>query len=604
MPTDNLIRCHLLTILSSAAMVAVLFWTAVNPVAVVAQQSSDPTRKDLIETLTTIMGQLENGEIAKTEKLFFLPAEYSPKMLQQLIKRKVISRPGIEALSESGQFGLATFVVRKSDVEEVATEFNVPLNQCYAMKLRQGSTTGEVVAYWDGSKFKILDLNRIGKMVPHGSPQKQEPIVVDKAGSVADTPEAGREATGATDVGSTKTDPIAAETKIAKPAATEAAISEKKSADSVVDTKPVQQDSTAVVPVESSAATVEAPAALPQYETQKRVAIENYSTLASSVAANPNDVSLRARFVHTLLLIGNAPQAWKESVEIYQLAPTNIEVIYAIDQSIAGLKRNGIFQVGVPCETFETLMGKPSNEVIDGEVVRWEYPLWTLDFNQSRFTKLTRVADLADSVPKSVQAAIDSVADEGAVVTAGAEPHAAIDPATALKKTPALPANSAMAEAIEPAKNQDGRVALKLVSYENRLAVISTVRAHQNMPLKDIMKLIQTPPVILFEGLQRSEAEQLMERFSTKGAVTEILTAKQAIKERSRTKFAVEISGFGDNKIAVIKAVRNLRTDLRLMEARKIVENSPSLLMEGLSKEAATSAVAELKAAGADAIVK
>jgi len=123
----------------------------------------------------------------------------------------------------------------------------------------------------------------------------------------------------------------------------------------------------------------------------------NYAALAAAVESNPNDVSQRAKFVHSLLVIGNTPKAWTESVEIYRLAPQNVEVVYAIDQSIEALKKNGIFQVGVPQETIESLMGKPlkTNDV-DG-VTRWEYPNWNIDFNDGRFVKLGRVKPAAIS---------------------------------------------------------------------------------------------------------------------------------------------------------------------------------------------------------------
>jgi len=129
---------------------------------------------------------------------------------------------------------------------------------------------------------------------------------------------------------------------------------------------------------------------LPKYETDKAIVMANYTALSQAVAANPNDVPQRAKFVHSLLVIGNTPKAWTESVELYRLAPQNVEVVYAIDQSIEGLKKSGIFQVGVPEDTIESLMGKPlKTNIVDG-VTRWEYPNWNVDFNDGRFVKLAR----------------------------------------------------------------------------------------------------------------------------------------------------------------------------------------------------------------------
>ena len=94
--------------------------------------------------------------------------------------------------------------------------------------------------------------------------------------------------------------------------------------------------------------------------------------------------------MQSLLVIGNTPKAWTESVEIYRLDPTHAEVVYAIDQSIEALKKNGIFQVGVPQESTEGIMGKPlKTEDVDG-IVRWKYPNWNLDFNGGKFIKLSQ----------------------------------------------------------------------------------------------------------------------------------------------------------------------------------------------------------------------
>ncbi|MFH1571199.1 MAG: ribosomal protein L7/L12 [Gemmatimonadota bacterium] len=56
----------------------------------------------------------------------------------------------------------------------------------------------------------------------------------------------------------------------------------------------------------------------------------------------------------------------------------------------------------------------------------------------------------------------------------------------------------------------------------------------------------------------------------------------------------------GDSKVNVIKAVRAL-TGLGLMEAKDLVDAVPSTILEGVSAEAAASAVAYLEEAGATA---
>jgi large subunit ribosomal protein L7/L12 len=70
-----------------------------------------------------------------------------------------------------------------------------------------------------------------------------------------------------------------------------------------------------------------------------------------------------------------------------------------------------------------------------------------------------------------------------------------------------------------------------------------------------------------------------------------------------KTEFDVVLAGFGDNKVAVIKAVRGL-TGLGLKEAKETVESAPSTLKEAISKEEAEEAKKTLEEAGATVELK
>ena len=70
-----------------------------------------------------------------------------------------------------------------------------------------------------------------------------------------------------------------------------------------------------------------------------------------------------------------------------------------------------------------------------------------------------------------------------------------------------------------------------------------------------------------------------------------------------KTSFDVEIASVGDKKIQVIKELRAL-TSLGLKEAKELVEASPKVVMEGVSKEDADKAKASLEEAGATIEIK
>ena len=70
-----------------------------------------------------------------------------------------------------------------------------------------------------------------------------------------------------------------------------------------------------------------------------------------------------------------------------------------------------------------------------------------------------------------------------------------------------------------------------------------------------------------------------------------------------KSEFDVVLSGFGDNKVAVIKAVRGI-TGLGLKEAKELVEGAPSPLKEGVPKDEAEDIKKQLEEAGASVEVK
>ena len=70
-----------------------------------------------------------------------------------------------------------------------------------------------------------------------------------------------------------------------------------------------------------------------------------------------------------------------------------------------------------------------------------------------------------------------------------------------------------------------------------------------------------------------------------------------------KTEFDVVLEGFGDNKIAVIKVVREI-TGLGLKEAKEVVENAPKAIQEGVAKDKAEEIKAKLEEAGAAVTLK
>ena len=86
-------------------------------------------------------------------------------------------------------------------------------------------------------------------------------------------------------------------------------------------------------------------------------------------------------------------------------------------------------------------------------------------------------------------------------------------------------------------------------------------------------------------------------------AVAAAAAPAAAAAEEEKTEFDVVLKAVGGNKIAVIKAVREI-TGLGLKEAKEVVDNAPKAIKEGVSKDDAESIRAKLADAGAEDEVK
>ena len=79
--------------------------------------------------------------------------------------------------------------------------------------------------------------------------------------------------------------------------------------------------------------------------------------------------------------------------------------------------------------------------------------------------------------------------------------------------------------------------------------------------------------------------------------------AAGAAAAEEKSEFDVVLEGFGDNKIAVIKAVREI-TGQGLKEAKETVEGAPSTIQEGVAKDKAEEIKKTLEEAGAAVTLK
>jgi large subunit ribosomal protein L7/L12 len=111
--------------------------------------------------------------------------------------------------------------------------------------------------------------------------------------------------------------------------------------------------------------------------------------------------------------------------------------------------------------------------------------------------------------------------------------------------------------------------------------------------------------------LELSElVKELEEKFGVSAAAPMMMgampmagaAAAEPVEEK--TSFTVMLTSAGDSKINVIKAVREVRSDLGLKEAKDLVDGAPKEVLANVKKEDADAAKTKLEAAGATVEVK
>jgi len=105
----------------------------------------------------------------------------------------------------------------------------------------------------------------------------------------------------------------------------------------------------------------------------------------------------------------------------------------------------------------------------------------------------------------------------------------------------------------------------------------------------------------LVKALEDKLGVQAMAAAPVAAAPAEDQTAPAA---EEKSEFDVVLASAGSNKIAVIKAIREIKPDLGLKDAKDIADAAPKEILEGVKKEAAEEAKEKLEAAGGSVELK
>lgn len=121
--------------------------------------------------------------------------------------------------------------------------------------------------------------------------------------------------------------------------------------------------------------------------------------------------------------------------------------------------------------------------------------------------------------------------------------------------------------------------------------------------MADIQKLVEElSKLTVLEAVELSKALEETWGVSAAAAVA-VAAGPAAAAAEEKTEFDVVLAEIGANKLAVIKAVKEM-TGLGLGEAKALVESAPKTVKEAVAKDEADKMKATLEAAGAKVELK
>ena len=121
--------------------------------------------------------------------------------------------------------------------------------------------------------------------------------------------------------------------------------------------------------------------------------------------------------------------------------------------------------------------------------------------------------------------------------------------------------------------------------------------------ITNILEEIKTLTILELADLVKAVEEEFGVSAAAPVGVVAVAGAAAAPAAEEKTEFDVVLTGFGDKKLNVIKAVREI-TGLGLKEAKDMVEGCPKAVKEGVAKDEAEKIKADLEAAGATVEIK
>jgi tetratricopeptide (TPR) repeat protein len=148
------------------------------------------------------------------------------------------------------------------------------------------------------------------------------------------------------------------------------------------------------------------PAAQPMSEAEEQSSeakvaevVAKLQDLEKAVKDNPNDVAAKAQYAMAMYQLKNYPAAWEQLFEASKIDPKHVGLQKGINVLISTFSEQGIFTVGVPTDTIQSIMGEPTQKVELGkDRQRWVYRHWGIDFKSDRVHEIVNLIGATEAL--------------------------------------------------------------------------------------------------------------------------------------------------------------------------------------------------------------
>ncbi len=126
-------------------------------------QVGGPSKEAALSVLLSLARAIEAGQVEEASKLVMVPKGMPPEEigpeLKKSLERGEISVSGVEKLGKLGSYGTAREIF-EDRADNWAKKTGVDPEQCWAFSFQEA----EAVLFWDGSAFKAIRFDDIGKL--------------------------------------------------------------------------------------------------------------------------------------------------------------------------------------------------------------------------------------------------------------------------------------------------------------------------------------------------------------------------------------------------------------------------------------------------------